>query len=195
MYDSYDTKVSSRLLTQAKTLSKRINFLFSTLNPYEVDIPNIGITFNNKLVEIIHAFKKSGVPLDDNLLIMVILNYLNWKSNEASLVLVNYRETFNPVKLMPFLSKETLEQRALLVTRYRALDDEVHGFTLEKNEVSAIKFDIQRDREKEKYGGLNKYKDVANELIENYKRDLALLGVSRETIEAIPSFDSSYGSI
>ncbi len=195
MYDSYDTKVSSRLLTQAKTLSKRINFLFSTLNPYEVDIPNIGITFNNKLVEIIHAFKKSGVPLDDNLLIMVILNYLNWKSNEASLVLVNYRETFNPVKLMPFLSKETLEQRALLVTRYRALDDEVHGFTLEKNVVSAIKFDIQRDREKEKYGGLNKYKDVANELIENYKRDLALLGVSRETIEAIPSFDSSYGSI
>jgi len=194
MYDSYDTKVSSRLLTQAKTLSKRINFLFSTLNPYEVDIPNIGITFNNKLVEIIHAFKKSGVPLDDNLLIMVILNYLNWKSNEASLVLVNYRETFNPVKLMPFLSKETLEQRALLVTRYRALDDEVHGFTLEKNVVSA-KFDIQRDREKEKYGGLNKYKDVANELIENYKRDLALLGVSRETIEAIPSFDSSYGSI
>lgn len=195
MYDSYDTKVSSRLLTQAKTLSKRINFLFSTLNPYEVDIPNIGITFNNKLVEIIHAFKKSGVPLDDNLLIMVILNYLNWKSNEASLVLVNYRETFNPVKLMPFLSKGTLEQRALLVTKYRALDDEVHGFTLEKNVVSAIKFDIQRDREKEKYGGLNKYKDVANELIENYKRDLALLGVSRETIEAIPSFDSSYGSI
>lgn len=195
MYDSYDTKVSSRLLTQAKTLSKRINFLFSTLNPYEVDIPNIGITFNNKLVEIIHAFKKSGVPLDDNLLIMVILNYLSWKSNEASLVLVNYRETFNPVKLMPFLSKETLEQRALLATRYRALNDEVHGFTLEKNVVSAIKFDIQRDREKEKYGGLNKYKDVANELIENYKRDLALLGVSRETIEAIPSFDSSYGSI
>lgn len=190
-----DDLISRDMLDIAEVTSQKINNLFSTLPQGEVDIPNIGITYNNKLVEIIQSFKRKGVKLDENLLIIVINNYLIHKVNEASLILISYRQTFCQKSQIAPLRRAFLEQRRKLADRYKALDDEIFNFSLEKDIVDAILEDIRRDREKGANGGLNKYNDEAHLIIADYKRDLKQLGVSDELIDTIPDFVTGIGSL
>lgn len=195
MAEINDELICRDLLDFAGTISQKISYLFSTLPITEIDIPNIGITYNNKLVEIIQTFKSHGVPLDDNLLTIVITNYLIRKVNNASLILISYSQTFRQQKQIGFLKRNTLEQRKRLADRYKAIDDEIFNFSLEKNIVAAIIADIRNDLENEKNGCLNKYNEMACQIIGDYKKDLCRLGVSQETLDSIPDFKTSFGSL
>lgn len=190
-----DDLIVRELLDEAGILSWKLNDAFSALPAREVDIPNIGITYNNKLVEIVQAFKNHGVALDENLLLIVIKNYLLSKVNEASLIFISYVQTFYGKSNLNFLKKAALVQRKKLADRFKALDDEIYNFSLEKDIVAVIIADIKSDLEKEKIDGLNKYNEMANSIIRDYKSTLEQLGVSQVILDSIPSFETGYGSL
>lgn len=191
-----DEHIKKELLARAEHISNAINNLFNNFSPAITDLPNVGITLNNKMVELMQEFDKAGVPLDDNFLTVALVNYLINKANQASLILINYGEIcrHNPnVRSLLGLEKKL----QLLTDKYKRIDEEIFGFTLEKDAVKAIQYDIKANKEKEAIGGLNKYftPEIKTLLIEVYKHNLATMGVSEQALEELQPYDTGFGSL
>lgn len=147
-------QASSQLIDSAN------NILNGNLN-----IPNLGITLNNKIVEIIHIYQKHNFKLSESFMINLIIRYLLEVVKEAMDDLNTYMqgvcnalETNDKKKLIELLNKKNDIENNI---KYR--DDFIFSFDLDRDMY------LVADEEKTYDGEINKndaYNRCNKELIE-----------------------------
>lgn len=155
------------------------------------DVQNIGITFNNKIVEIINIYKRYNKEIVDSKLFSLMYNHLIkmvFTADDIINKMVDYlnEEAIiiqNKSKNEPnYSSKEDIEatinylKEELVV--YNAIDNSIFHFDIEKNIMDAFNTELKRTKEIEEDGGFSSFSLNKNKYIEEYNRELNELGYS-----------------
>lgn len=183
---------SIKVLYDVEEIIERINSIIRTLKNNSlnyVSIPNIGITYNNKLVEIIHVYKRNGLDVSNSSLILVISRYLQEILEEAlkcidSYVKVIEKRTDNYDFNQQAMSIVDEAEKFLKV--YRELDQKIFYFSIEKDIVLAVQSDIEFFKKVGNDGGYDLYQNDSG-VIDNYNSELSTLGFTN----TIPQIDVS----
>lgn len=147
-----DNQIEELLLKQAKKLFKQNQILIEkiqTIVDSDVDIPNIGITFNNKLVEIFSIFSEKNISFYHSELRVLIDSILMKKIEEALNILKDYIYSIEKIMNLKkkYSNKSSLFQKFLhndiyeeidqlsimaseLLDLYRGKDDEIFNFDI-----------------------------------------------------------------
>lgn len=171
-------------LTDEKEI-KRIMDQFNNYNNYMADmidsaekvsssgtkLPSIAIYCNNKMIEIYHQFKNSGVPYSSSFVNKCIEIYFCEMINRAFNVLVNYADKINKFRNLVKLSlgKSVCEE---YITAYKTICDKILNFSLEKDGYELLNEAV--DKNMKEYGSIG----VANAMVDEMNQELAGLGIS-----------------
>lgn len=140
---------------------------------------NIGITFNNKLIEIFQLYSKNNITFYNSKLKFVILFYLEEIVLKAMKDLEDYLNMFD-VKIRKFgLKKQAqniIEASKEKVQDYKDLRSKLFDFDISKDIIEAVKQHIVFNEINGKSGGYDLYEDRGNEVILEYNEELRALG-------------------
>lgn len=145
------------------------------------NIENIGITFNNKMIEIYQIYARNNISYVQSTLKGVILPYLTDLVLDATNKLQEYIDIYN-VDIDNISTKEEasriIAQAKTKLQEYKKLTDKVFEFDINRDIVDAVEKDIERWREIGREGGYNVYSKNPTEVIEHYNQELESLGMT-----------------
>lgn len=146
-----------------------------------VTIPNIGITYNNKIIEVQRQYEGKGLSFYDSFLLVVIVGYAFGKTVQGFEKLKELAPLIERGERFPFIvTKKARSQVEAVVEEYKKIDDSLYGFSIERDIGLAVAADM-----------LVKLEDVENiysgaSIIEAYREELRRLGLS---VNALDGFD------
>lgn len=189
--------IKNELFDFNKSLIDKVARLIRTYNEIpglRIKVPNIAITYNNKVVEIIALYRRNNKSFYSSELRRVILRYLETKimagvgvlSSLMSFCLINKDKELTPEEAF------ILRQRILeFFSMYKACDDSLFDFDLEKEINKAIEYDICSSRKIGEEGGYDLYAEAIDEIINKYNEELKSIGINqRYTIpDELPDFN------
>lgn len=147
-------------------------------------IPNIGITYNNKLVEIVNIFEKKGFYLSDSALIGLINSHLLNVLGKGAEAFGQYVEALTrDVKSSKDVENMIKDADSYLKV-YLEIDKKILNFDIEKDISEALQYHIDYWRKKGENGGYDLYADCPD-LVETYNRELHSLGYNIALFTAI----------
>ena len=161
-------------------ISKRIN--------YNYELPNVAITYNNKIVELIALYNNHNMTFYSAFLEAVILRHLTNllvescnSLNEIGDIIVKN----NNVELSDEQFKEAGQNIGKLIEKYEALNKEIFNFDLEKDIISSIDEDVEYWNEQGQNGEYDLYSNDGDQLITNYNNELQDLGINQRYTKSV----------
>lgn len=193
-----DEKEKKRLFDKTQKFMDqigRIKFQIEKASQGQVNIGNIGITFNNKLNEILQVYSKNGVTFYNSKLKSVILFYLEDIMLEALNELQKYVDLFD-VKIKK-IGRKTQAQKIFsqskpILSKYAELRQKLFDFSIDKDIIPAVLKNIEFYKENALNGGYDLYSDNPDDIIQEYNKELKALGFDVEIPQNI--FDYSKNS-
>lgn len=161
-------------------ISKRIK--------YNRELPNVAITYNNKIVELIALYNEHNMSFYSAFLEAVILKHLTNLLAESCDSLNKIGDIIiknNNVELSDEQFEEAGQDIGKLIEKYEALNKEIFDFDLEKDIISSIDEDVEYWNEQEKNGEYNLYSTDGDQLITNYNNELQNLGINQRYTKSI----------
>ena len=158
-------------------LSKSFTDFISSLhscNIYNGDIPNVGICYGNKLIEIYRYYKKRKVPYVNSDITAAIEYYLCFAYlNPATTLITSYMITNATYKaaIKRVLGIQTNYRNMLL---YKDYCDELFKFDIEKDVDRAIRFHLEAYMASDAYAG-----DI-DEILARVNNELQKLGIDKK---------------
>ena len=150
MYSEYDNYLfidSRRLINEMYNLIDKLE----KVSHQNIDIPNVGITFNNKLVEIKQLYKRNNVKFNESELVLLINEYFIIKIRECIGIIMDYIKIINSIdqyainlKKNKLLFKKNYRKEILdlfnksneLLVIYKQKDNEMFNFKI--NDIPKI---------------------------------------------------------
>ena len=158
----------------------------------QVNIGNIGITFNNKIIELLQIYSKNNVTFYNSKLKSVILFYLEDIMFEALNELQDYLKLFD-VKVKRFgTSKQAqsiISQSKPMLSKYGELRQKLFDFNIDKDIIKAVLKHIEFNKENALHGGFDYYSNDPTSIIQDYNKELKSLGMSAEIPLEILNYD------
>lgn len=170
-----------KVLYDVEEIIDRINSIIRLLKNNSLDyisIPNIGITYNNKLIEIIHIYKRNGVDVSNSSLILVISRYLQEILEEALKCIDSYAKVIEKRTDNYDFNKQAIsivDEAEKFLKVYRELDQKIFDFSIERDIVLAVQSDIEFFKKVGNDGGYDLYQNDSG-VIDSYNSELSTLG-------------------
>ena len=154
--------IKDKLFSASINYIKKYNDLIDHINDLfeeNMKIPNAGITFNNKLVEILNKYRSNNIHIENSELFLVIstylltllsrslaimgdyiniLNTITEVSSEIKSIKFNIKKKKELINILSILYKESDE----VIEFYKKVDDEIYNF-----DISKITEDFIKDKE------------------------------------------------
>ena len=189
-----------RIIESEKCIDKFNVLIQKTKNIYSegliLNLPNIGIQYNNKIVELIHFFENNNMDFYDSELFYPISTYLITLINKGMSCLefcINYiEEEKSKITYFPKRNKifRVCNSR---IKEYKEIDDKVFSFDIEKDIINAVKCNISLSYLINRLMKTENSYEENLELINNCNDELEKLGLDTKIDESIAyNMDNSY---
>ena len=160
----------------------------------KVKLGNIGITFNNKIIEILQTYSENNVTFYNSKLKNVIIFYLEDIMLEALKELQSYLDLFN-VKVKKIGTKKQaqsiIEQSKPILSKYTDLRQRLFDFSIDKDIIRAVLKHIEFNKENALNGGFDYYRDNPESIIQDYNKELQALGINTKIPQSILDYENS----
>ena len=159
-------------------MSKLIQELSSNMKS-DVKIQNIGITLNNKIVELIHIFSKKNKEIVRSKLFDIINNYFIRTYSEARTVLDITSSVVNLAHVDPSRNIDKNKLSSLIneqLDLYKDLDDNIFNFSIENNIKDAFDSEQQYWKRIEADGGFSEDTMNKDKVVTGLNNELKELG-------------------
>ena len=184
--NSSDIMALRNILEMNENTISSFNDIRFTLNKYDlinILLPNIGITYNNKVIELYHNFKNKNISIFDYKIIEVVLTYFELlKEASRNVLSIFLNNIYNNLGIKKILfKKDPLDNAsAVYLLAYLELDKLIFNFDIKEDIIEAVKLDILKSKEN------NEYEIDFNEIIDEYNDELKELGID----VLIPNYES-----
>lgn len=161
----------------------------------QVNIGNIGITFNNKIIELLQVYSKNNVTFYNSKLKNVILFYLEDIMFEALNELQNYINLFDVKVKKIGTSKQAQDLSSKskpMLSKYAELRQKLFDFSIDKDIIKAILKYIEFNKENALSGGFDYYSNNPTNIILDYNKELKELGINVEIPLDIFNYEEKY---
>ncbi len=176
--------VEKEFLKSLDKLMDSMNALVNLLSEYSVlergSIPNMAITYNNKIVELQRLYEKAGLSFWDGVLSLPIANYFIDLIATGVATLESLVPHIKRVPIFPHFQKKQKEHILAILESYRQLDEMIFVFSLDRDIVKVIKADKKMRQEGDTQYG----EDLLRTMI-YYQKELAALGFSTVSLEDV----------
>ncbi len=165
---------------------------FAGIKTPPIELNNIAITYNNKLVELYNLYESKGMSFIDSDLIPVILSYFRALLDDVTYyldMLDNEILSFRRLTITPkvFFKRFVQPHVALLdgiLIEFANIDNEIANFSIEKEFKELLETEKDYIQAREEYANPDhKYQDA---VLHNCRVEYALLGYSSEKGERYP---------
>ena len=92
-FDKYFFNDTKKMINNMDSLISKLK----TLRNNDTNIPNIAITYNNKLVELLHIYKDNNVKFNGSELILLIHYHLLNIINESMFIIFEYIKIYKDI--------------------------------------------------------------------------------------------------
>lgn len=143
------------------------------------NIPNSSISFNNKIVEILHIFDRNNKSAMDSELFSMIYNHLLltfFKAEEVMNSFVSFIRKMSEDEELKYDYDYIIENNKNYVGKLKELDDILFKFDIEKNILDAYNTLLNRTKEIEDDGGFTEFSLNKSTYIDIYNNELNELG-------------------
>ena len=150
----------------------------------DITIPNIGITFYNKLNSIIKQYRDHGLDFYNSYLSSPILNRMAYFMDAAMDTMERYQAKEEKVLNGFFFKKRKyLDILNEFAITYTNIDNELYKFSIEKDIVNAVLYDmlIRMDDENSVYQDTN--------IFLSYEQELISLGLNESALSLRQKFE------
>lgn len=196
-----DEKEKKLLFDKVQTIMDKIGDITLEIQKNtngKVKLGNIGITFNNKIIEILQTYSENNVTFYNSKLKNVIIFYLEDIMLEALKELQNYLDLFN-VKVKKFGTKKQaqsiIEQSKPILSNYTDLRQRLFDFSIDKDIIRAVLKHIEFNKENALNGGFDCYINNPESIIQDYNKELQALGINTEIPQSILDHENSLSDI
>lgn len=196
-----DEKEKQLLFDKVQTIMDKIGNITLEIQKNtngKVKLGNIGITFNNKIIEILQIYSKNNVTFYNSKLKNVIIFYLEDIMLEALKELQSYLDLFN-VKVKKFGTKKQaqsiIEQSKPILSKYTDLRQKLFDFNIDKDIIQAVLKHIEFNKENALDGGFDYYINNPESIIKDYNMELQALGINAEIPQSILNYENSSSNI
>ena len=173
------------LMQQTENLIKKVGQIVNSIDlpTYKDKVPNIGITLNNKMVEIIQILRKYKISINDSTLYRLINGYLFDLVSKSISYLEEYARLMLSIssKISSEEAQNIITQAKEILDNYRRIDDKIFDFDIAKDIQEALDNSIEFYTKNDEIGGYNLYKDDPT-IIPSYNAELATIGVNKTLI-------------
>lgn len=169
--------LSNRLEIIESFRDKNKHIIKATNNMY--DVPNVGITFNNKIVEIINIYKRGNKEIVTSKLFSLLYNHLYSETEKANKVVSKILDFIRSNLHNPNINEEIddiLKNIRDMLKRYKEIDDYIFKFDIKNNLMDAYQTQLDRNKEIEEDGGFSDFILHKSDFINQYNNDLKDLG-------------------
>ena len=149
----------------------------SNLSEINILIPNIGISYNNKVIEFFYTFKDKEIDFNKSKLVPVIINYFNDLVCTAINALDSFTDSYNKFSRSRRNRRHYYLEAMLYIKIYKKIDKLLYNFDIKKDIIEAIHDNIIRKNATEEC-----FSDY-NELINIYKDELMKFDISLDISE------------
>ena len=142
-------------------------------------IPNIAITFNNKIVELYHIFERKNKEALESKLFSLIYNHLLISVFKLDMIFKDMLLYVRKSSADPDIESkadELFNTMKGFIDEYKKLDDSVFYFDIEKNIMDAYNTEVQRQKEIQEDGGLTDFILNRESVINTYNEELKEMG-------------------
>ena len=150
--------------------------------PFAKGLPNIIITYNNKLVELISLYRQKNMSFYTSKLKPIITVYFSKFISDAASILGELVNTYSLYirinKFHPIKKEETKQKIYEIINIYKELDNKIFNFDFENDIIEVIKRDMEHFKAD--------YQLNHEEIIANYNEELHLLGINQTVVDTIP---------
>lgn len=179
------SEMNKRITTMNELIYETVNVHFSN---FVVNIPNIAVQYNNKLVELVHLFEKNGMSFYDSLLMYPISVYFLTLYNKGISCLKSSNEKIDKLKtrrayLMSL--KKTILYCDKKIDEYIKIDDIFYKFDINENIIDAIKCYIEISNNLSKNLKMKNVFEEDKDIIDKYNKELKTLGCDVVILENI----------
>ena len=196
-----DEKEKKLLFDKVQTIMDKIGDITLEIQKNtngKVKLGNIGITFNNKIIEILQTYSENNVTFYNSKLKNVIIFYLENIMLEALKELQSYLDLFN-VKVKKFGTKKQvqsiIEQSKPILSKYTDLRQRLFDFSIDKDIIRAVLKHIEFNKENALDGGFDCYINNPENIIQDYNKELQALGINTEIPQSILDYENSLSNI
>ena len=196
-----DEKEKKLLFDKVQTIMDKIGNITLEIQKNtkgKVKLGNIGITFNNKIIEILQIYSKNNITFYNSKLKNVIMFYLEDIMLEALKKLQSYLDLFN-VKVKKFGTKNQaqsiIEQSKPILSKYTDLRQKLFDFSIDKDIIRAVLKHIEFNKESALDGGFDYYINNPESIIKDYNMELQALGINAEIPQSILNYENSSSNI
>lgn len=196
-----DEKEKKLLFDKVQTIMDKIGDIILEIQKNtngKVKLGNIGITFNNKIIEILQTYSENNVTFYNSKLKNVIIFYLEDIMLEALKELQSYLDLFN-VKVKKFGTKKQaqsiIEQSKPILLKYTDLRQKLFDFNIDKDIIRAVLKHIEFNKENALNGGFDYYTNNPESIIKDYNMELQALGINAEIPQSILNYENSSSNI
>ena len=152
----------------------------------EINLPNIGITVNNKFVELVATYRNNHMCFYSADLRFMLSNYLLGLLDQGIAYLNSYADILNDVRKNDYTKEQINKLREEVekcIQVYRAIDDKVFEFKFERDIQECLNIDVEYYKEIEEIGGYNLYKEEGSETLKRYNEELRKFGIAPVSIK------------
>ena len=192
-----DEKEKKLLFDKVQTIMDKIGDITLEIQKNtngKVKLGNIGITFNNKIIEILQTYSENNVTFYNSKLKNVIIFYLEDIMLEALKELQSYLDLFN-VKVKKIGTKKQaqsiIEQSKPILSKYTNLRQRLFDFSIDKDIIRAVLKHIEFNKENALNGGFDYYRDNPESIIQDYNKELQALGINTKIPQSILDYENS----
>lgn len=196
-----DEKEKKLLFDKVQTIMDKIGDITLEIQKNtngQVKLGNIGITFNNKIIEILQTYSENNVTFYNSKLKNVIIFYLEDIMLEALKELQSYLDLFN-VKVKKFGTKKQaqsiIEQSKPILSKYTDLRQKLFDFNIDKDIIRAVLKHIEFNKENALNEGFDYYTNNPESIIQDYNKELQTLGINTEIPPSILDYGNSLSNI
>ncbi len=161
---------------------------FTKIEVGALELKNVAITYNNKVIELFHLYKNKQLDFVDSDVAPVILDYFRSLLEETIIHLAIIIAIINKIidldglflKRQLFRGKEKKELLnnffllESLIERINSIDDTIFDFSIERNFSELL--EIEKDYLSKKESAFNPDKEYSNAVMHNIDVELGLLG-------------------
>ncbi|MCM1053627.1 MAG: hypothetical protein NC483_06620 [Ruminococcus sp.] len=178
MNNSYDR---TGLLYNIEEIINKVNKIIKNIEQSSkgtIALPNIGITYNNKLVNIIQIYKRKGLNANKSSLCLAIQRFLIDLLTEGIKYIESYVEVISKRTNEPNFEQQAnsiVEETQKFLKAYKRIDQKIFDFDISKDILQVLQKDIAFFKENGQKGGYDLYQSD-NSVITNYNQELQTLG-------------------
>ena len=187
-----EPKVES-LMQQTEKIVEKFSQIINSIDlpTYKDKIPNIGITLNNKMVDIIQILKNHNISINNSALYRLIKGYLFYLVAQAITYLEKYTKLMLSVssKTSSEEAKNIIAQAREILENYLKIDEQIYNFDIAKDIQEALNNAIEFYTQNGEIGGYDLYKDNPT-VIQSYNTELTAIGINKTLINPNIDFKS-----